>query len=165
MQSELADKFPEATIAPIILASDKTHLSNFSGDKQAWPVYLSIGNISKEIRRRPSRGAMVLLGYLPVSKLLCYRKQDRSLQGYRLFHFAIRQILQPLIEAGKNGVMMNCADGFVRHVFPLLAAYIAGPTLSGYSPVQERDLVDFAVDRERVPLDGEGVHWDHSRHA
>lgn len=26
---------------------DKTHLSNFSGDKSAWPVYLTIGNIKK----------------------------------------------------------------------------------------------------------------------
>jgi hypothetical protein len=27
------------TIAPIILSTDKTHLSNFSGDKAAWPIY------------------------------------------------------------------------------------------------------------------------------
>ncbi|KAG2352314.1 hypothetical protein BDR07DRAFT_1466456 [Suillus spraguei] len=37
-----------ATIAPVILASDKTCLSQFRGDKSAWPVYLSIGNIAKE---------------------------------------------------------------------------------------------------------------------
>lgn len=34
-----------ATIAAVILATDKTQLSRFSGDKQAWPVYLTIGNI------------------------------------------------------------------------------------------------------------------------
>jgi hypothetical protein len=28
-----------ATIAPIIISTDKTHLSNFSGDKAAWPIY------------------------------------------------------------------------------------------------------------------------------
>jgi hypothetical protein len=29
-----------ATIAPVILASDKTQLSRFKGDKSAWPVYV-----------------------------------------------------------------------------------------------------------------------------
>ena len=34
-----------ATIVPVIFAFDKTHLTNFSGDKQAWPLYMTIGNI------------------------------------------------------------------------------------------------------------------------
>ncbi len=109
----------------MILASDKTQLSTFSGDKQAWPVYLTIGNIDKDVRRKPSRRAVVLLGYLPVTKLHCFRESDRALQGYRVFHYAMRQMLAPLIDAGRTGVWMTCADGYVRHVFPLLAAYIA----------------------------------------
>jgi hypothetical protein len=31
-----------ATIAPVILASDKTTLSVFSGDKSVWPVYCTL---------------------------------------------------------------------------------------------------------------------------
>ncbi|KAI0760729.1 hypothetical protein C8Q74DRAFT_1319609 [Fomes fomentarius] len=103
---------PGATVAPVILASDKTTLSRMSGDKSAWPVYLSIGNIDKGTRRKPSSHATVLLGYLPVAKLECFSEKRRSLEGYRLYHL-------------REGIAMVCADGFIRCIYPLLAAYIA----------------------------------------
>ncbi|KAI0697929.1 hypothetical protein BC835DRAFT_1269682 [Cytidiella melzeri] len=70
-----------ATLVPVILASDKTQLSNFSGDKSAWPVYLTIGNISKNLCRSPSSHATVLLGYLPVAKLESIPKAKRAVLG------------------------------------------------------------------------------------
>ncbi|KAI6004577.1 hypothetical protein EDC04DRAFT_2611630 [Pisolithus marmoratus] len=45
----------QGTVAPIILSSDKTSLSVFSGNKKAWLVYLTIGNISKDVRNGQSR--------------------------------------------------------------------------------------------------------------
>jgi hypothetical protein len=35
------------------------------------------------------------------------------------------KILLPMVEAGQNGVKMVCADGFVRKIHPILAAYVA----------------------------------------
>ncbi|KAI0070500.1 hypothetical protein K474DRAFT_1608585 [Panus rudis PR-1116 ss-1] len=124
---EMQEKLPKgATIAPVILASDKTQLSQFRGDQTAWPVYLSIGNIAKATRRKVSERAMILVGYIPVSKLECFKPgPGHSLAGYRLFHHCMRSILEPLINAGKNGVVMMCSDGKRRKIFPLLAAYIA----------------------------------------
>ncbi|KAF8987416.1 hypothetical protein BDQ17DRAFT_1435655 [Cyathus striatus] len=94
-----------ATVTPVILSSDKTNLSQFSGDKAAWPVYLSIGNIEKSLK--------------------CFTKNRRSAEGHQLFHECMRELLKPLLEAGLKGIDMVCTDGFVRTIYPLIAAYIA----------------------------------------
>ncbi|KAJ6545618.1 hypothetical protein B0H19DRAFT_955127 [Mycena capillaripes] len=122
----LQELLPEGiTICPVILASDKTQLSRFSGDKQAWPVYLSVGNLAKETRRKPSQRATVLLGYIPACKLHCFSKANRSAAGYQLFHRCMRIMLDSLVAAGNDGVDMLCADGHMRRVYPILAAYVA----------------------------------------
>ncbi|KAK0460760.1 hypothetical protein IW261DRAFT_1554531 [Armillaria novae-zelandiae] len=96
-----------ATIAAIILSSDKMQLSTFSSDKSAWPVYLTLGNIDASVRRKPSEQATILI------------------EGYQLFHDCIWVLLKPLVDAGQNSVEMLCSDGKMRLVFPLLAAYVA----------------------------------------
>jgi Plavaka transposase len=66
VQTETRQK--HITIVPIIISSDKTQLTTFRG-KQAYPVYLTIGNLPKHIHQKPSQQGQVLLGYLPTSKL------------------------------------------------------------------------------------------------
>lgn len=58
---------PEAaTVIPIICVSDGTHLTNFAGDKKAWPVYLTIANIPSKIRNKPTNMAIILIALLPI---------------------------------------------------------------------------------------------------
>jgi len=100
-------------------------LSRVAYSNKAWPVYLTIGNISKGIRRQPSSHGSILIGYLPVTKLACFSEGAQANAQYRLFHQAMRTLLRPLVTAGQNGILMTCADGKIRRIFPILAAYIA----------------------------------------
>ncbi|KAJ7582127.1 hypothetical protein C8J56DRAFT_1015707 [Mycena floridula] len=124
---EIQKRLPEgATVVPYILSSDKTKLSVFRGDKAAWPVYLTIGNISKEVRRQASSYATILIGYLPIPKFDCFSKGDtRKFAKYKAFHKCMKIILKKLEDAGREGVDMACGDQLVRWMFPILAAYVA----------------------------------------
>ncbi|KAG8706127.1 hypothetical protein FRC08_001262 [Ceratobasidium sp. 394] len=123
-QGKIKDE--HGTIVPYLISSDETRLSTFSGDKKAHPVYLTIGNIPKRIRRRISSRATVLIGYLPVPKLDCIDNEEKRRAAKRaLFHSCMERLLAPLVEASKTGVEAVCADSGVRKIYPALAAYIA----------------------------------------
>jgi len=60
------DQFPAgATIVPVMCTSDKTHLTNFSGDHHSWVLYLTICIIRKDICRTPKQRAWILVGLIP----------------------------------------------------------------------------------------------------
>ncbi|PPQ84929.1 hypothetical protein CVT24_000245 [Panaeolus cyanescens] len=116
------------TVCPVIIATDKTQLTQFIGGKAAYPVYLTIGNIPRGIRRKPSASACVLIAYLSVEKvreLPGTTEIEQRSKVQRVFHEAMRTVLHPLIAAGHQGVEMVSCDGTVRRVFPLLTCYVA----------------------------------------
>ena len=115
---------PGATIVPVILLTDKTQLILFR-NKVVYPVYVSIGNIPKEIRRKPSHHAQTLLAYLPATWLEHIENKSshrRSLAN--IFHACMAKVLKPLESAGVSGVEMTRGDGVIHQCHPLLATFV-----------------------------------------
>jgi hypothetical protein len=113
-----------AFVIPIIISSDKTQLTMFR-NKTAYPVYMTIGNLPKHIRRKPSRQGQVLLAYLPATKLdHITNKSARRRTLANLFHTCMNNILKPLREAGTKGMQVVSGDGAVRWGHPILAAFV-----------------------------------------
>ncbi|KAF9529444.1 hypothetical protein CPB83DRAFT_926845, partial [Crepidotus variabilis] len=118
-----------ATVCPVIIATDKTNLTQLSGGLYAYPVYITIGNLPKALRRKPSKQACVLIGYLPAEsdqlKGTDLSQRNIGSRHQDLFHAAMHHILSPLIPAGKDGVPITSGNGEVRQVYPILACYSA----------------------------------------
>jgi len=114
------DQLPAgATIVPVICASEKTHLNNFSGDLHAWPLYLTIGNIWKDIRCTPETRAWILVGLIP-----CPPKGAKNTD--EAWHSAVGTVLSLLrnLDITGPGLKWDCGDGFQRQCYPLLAAWV-----------------------------------------
>ncbi|RPB06930.1 hypothetical protein P167DRAFT_475874, partial [Morchella conica CCBAS932] len=108
---EIQNTLPEgSTVVPIICASDGTHLTNFSRDKKAWPIYLTIGNIKSSVRTKPTGHLFILLGLLPSQMAL---------------HRALGEIFQSIRECSQEGELIAFPDGYERLCFPVLSGWIA----------------------------------------
>src|SRR5437588_1916312 len=138
------------TIVPLLFGSDKTHLTNFWEDKAAWPLYMTLGNIKKEIRRQSSKRAWVFVVLLPVLP-----KDPGSGEIHTTWHMAINKVLEPIkdVDLDGPGYSWDCADGKVRRCYPVVAAWIAdymeyvvlGRLIGGFCPVCEFRRMPWAM--------------------
>jgi len=111
-----------ATLIPILLGSDKTCLTILGGNKEAWPLYLSIGNIPSNTRSLLSTKTWVILAYILV---VCFEgKHSKALEAH-YFHQCVRHILAPLISVRETGSPITLGNGDVLNCFFRLAAWIA----------------------------------------
>ncbi|KAH8990406.1 hypothetical protein EDB86DRAFT_3235371 [Lactarius hatsudake] len=124
VQTSLEAHQPGATVIPVIISSDKTQLMLFRG-KAAYPVYLTIGNVPKDIRRKPSRRAQMLIGYLPTACLEAIgNKSARRHTLTNIFHFCMRNLLAPIASHGETGIAMMSGDGVWRRCHPIFAVFV-----------------------------------------
>lgn len=128
-----------ATIIPIILTSDKTHLTG-TGKVKLWPVMMTIGNVSNSVRFKPGQHCAQLIAMLPVftgTTLGIWERADdlgiashgpeKEVREWRrkVFHSVIRSVMEPIQRVMETGIILPCADGASRWCFPVLCQYIA----------------------------------------
>ena len=121
-----------STIIPVLGSSDQTHRTNYSGNKTAWPVFLSLGNIRSSERLKATRNCSILVALLPVPPKHCFHgpgksaelkaQQDYNREVLRKVFEIIFTPLNNLFERGKH---MLCSDGRVRKCFPIICAWTA----------------------------------------
>ncbi|KAH3955999.1 hypothetical protein HBH51_258630 [Parastagonospora nodorum] len=106
-----------ATVVPIIISVDKTQLLLISGDVAAWLVYVTIGNLSREARRRRSTPSTLLAGFIPTTKI-----RDPLLKS-QVYHYCMSKLLSQ--NAAKSRILLACADGRIRQCYPTICAILA----------------------------------------
>ena len=119
---------PSVTPPPIIGMSDQTPLSTFSCNKQAWPVYIMLGNLPSTWRNSPGLMAILLLALLPVtlklSKATLADKHERRINTNTL-QLVFQLLFEPLQAVVLEGINIDCAAGNVQRCFPILSLWIA----------------------------------------
>jgi len=105
--------------------SDQTHLTNVSGDKKAWPVYITLGNLPSGRGNSPTSMAVLLLALLPIppnlSKSSKADQHQRQINADTLWDVC-ELIFAPLQDPGHECVPIDSVDGKVQRCFPILAA-------------------------------------------
>lgn len=149
-------------MVPIILASDKTHLTVGTGNKEMHPLLLSIANIHAGVRMKASSSAFVLTAYLPIPKFLDVPLPIQSLLSARVYHYCIKMVTRGLHAAGSaDGVPIPMSDptGCIRRAHTPLVSHIAdlpeqriiAGVLSNQSPTSTATHSEFGNDQSTTP--------------
>src|SRR5437764_98634 len=103
---------------------DETHLSDFSGDKKAWPIYFTIGNILSKYHNKLSNHCVITLAFLlipPKKKNLTSEQQEFIDQ---ILQQILKSILQPLNDVSQTEIILDCGDNHKQVCFPCLYSWV-----------------------------------------
>ncbi|KAG2337754.1 hypothetical protein BDR05DRAFT_978379 [Suillus weaverae] len=128
----------EHVVAGLMFFSDATHLANF-GTAKAWPLYMYFGNLTKYICSSPTSGACHLVGFLPslpdsikdiLTSLPHISKTGMSCLQTHCHREVFQACWEILLDEDfcytyQHGIILKCADGVLRRVFPRIFTYSA----------------------------------------
>ncbi|CAE6538191.1 unnamed protein product [Rhizoctonia solani] len=141
-------------VAAVMLGSDALQLGDFS-KKKAWVLYMWLGNLSKYERCKPTSNSCYELAHLPslpdhikdrIAELNGRPASSALLAHLRreLMHAVLHELLDDeFLHAWRHGIIVKCADGITRRVFPRIFTYSAD--------YPERVLLATIRDKGRCP--------------
>jgi len=119
-------------IVPLFGSSDMTHLANYSGDKNDWPVYLSPGNIDSTIRSKPWNLASILVAHLPVPLKYLFKGQwkitalkERQIHNWEVLRKVFMLMFRPLDTLFNTRMHMHCADSWMPQCYHVIYVWTA----------------------------------------
>jgi hypothetical protein len=119
----------EGTLVPLIFISDETHLTHFPGDKKAWHLYMTIGNLSTKVRCKPTMQSVVLVALLPIHlKMIKMAESLKEIQrewNAKVANRVLEYIFRSLGSAERCKFNALCADGKRRLCHPHISGWFA----------------------------------------
>ncbi|KAG1780065.1 hypothetical protein EV702DRAFT_1178226 [Suillus placidus] len=112
-----------ATQVPIILGSDKTHVTRITGGLKMHPIFITIGNIDSEVRSKATLRAWRCIAYMPITKFHVHPDYQSILQA-RLWHKCMDLVLANLKAAALDGCFMPDPSRHIHYVFTPLIAHV-----------------------------------------
>ncbi|KLO04383.1 hypothetical protein SCHPADRAFT_836422 [Schizopora paradoxa] len=110
------------TLGLVMLASDEALLTNHYGDKCTYGVYLSCGNIAKDIRGGLSSKCWMKVAEIPVVQF--EDKQHQTLLHDRLAHKCLDIVTSQLKYHSHNPTYVPDPSGRIRLLRPILCAHL-----------------------------------------
>ncbi|KAF8599346.1 hypothetical protein BDV93DRAFT_449512, partial [Ceratobasidium sp. AG-I] len=121
-------------VAGFMFASDGLQFGNFSHAK-GWPIFAYFGNESKYERCKPLSSACYHIAHIPtviseqIAQIHNGKPPSEALithLRHELMHEVWKYLLDDdFIDAWNNGIVIECADGHKRRVFPRILTYSA----------------------------------------
>jgi len=94
-----------------IISCDKTTISVMASGRMAHPLLISMANISMDFWNKASNHCYLLLALLPVPTFICSNTKICGILEACLVHKCLDEILQPLKDAARFGVMDQVGRG------------------------------------------------------
>ncbi|KAF9784401.1 hypothetical protein BJ322DRAFT_1194914 [Thelephora terrestris] len=101
--------------------ADKTKLSSF-GTQKGYPVIARCTNLPVNLRNGTGIGGGRIVGWLPIMEEKAQESGKRDYVNFKrvIWHDSFYELMDSIHAVSKTGLYISCADGIVRHLYPVI---------------------------------------------